>query len=232
MVRSAYLIETERKTMTNENPGFWLRLMWAFRYFFLVPTSAGFARQVAALDQQRQITAAKSTNDGESAARAAMDTAQEKVQAEPVDAQAPVASPAEPAPAAKEDVVVEPAQPVLQLLGLLQQEARFVDFLQEDVTQFSDSDIGAAARIVHGGCRKVLQQYMALAPVMNDPEQSRVTLAAGFDPAEVRLTGRVSGQGPFSGTLMHRGWKVTRVELPAMAPGHNAYVLAPAEVEV
>ncbi len=227
--------------MTNENPGFWLRLMWAFRYFFLVLTSAGFARQVAALDQQRQITAAKSTKDVESAARAAMGTAQEgtaqeKVQSEPqptpVDIQAPVRTPAEPAPAAKEEAVVEPAQPVLQLLGLLQQEARFVDFLQEDVTQFSDNDIGAAARIVHGGCRKVLQQYMALAPVMNDPEQSRVTLAAGFDPAEIRLTGRVSGQGPFSGTLMHRGWKVTRVELPAMAPGHNAYVLAPAEVEV
>src|SRR5690606_1810617 len=129
MVRSAYLIETERKTMINENPGFWLRLMWAFRYFFLVLTSAGFARQVAALDQQRQITAAKSANDVESTARAAMDTVQEKVQSEPqpapVDIQAPVGTPAEPTPVAKEEAVAEPAQPVLQLLGLLQQEARF-----------------------------------------------------------------------------------------------------------
>lgn len=198
--------------MNIEQPGFWLRLMWAFRYFFLVLTSAEFARQVAVLDQQRRI----GTEGAPAAAEEERikETEKAKVPAEPV------------VPAA------DPEQPVLQLLGLLQQEARLIDFLQEDVTHYGDADIGAAARIVHSGCRKVLRQYMELAPIMQEAEQSRVTVPAGFDATEIRLTGRISGEGPFTGTLIHRGWKVTRIELPRMSPGHNARVLAPAELEV
>src|SRR5258706_10952915 len=60
-------------------------------------------------------------------------------------------------PAAREEAKeprVDPLASALQLLALLQREGRFVDFLEEDVTSFSDADIGAAARVVHGGCRK------------------------------------------------------------------------------
>jgi len=53
----------------------------------------------------------------------------------------------------------------LQLLGLLQREARFVDFIQEDVAPYTDAEIGAAARVVHEGCRKMLREHFALAPV-------------------------------------------------------------------
>lgn len=120
----------------------------------------------------------------------------------------------------------------LQLLALLQQEGRFVDFLEENVTAYSDADIGGAARVVHEGCRKVIRDYLQIEPVRAEAEGARVTLVAGFDPAEARLTGNVVGQPPFTGTLTHRGWRVTRITLPRIVAGHNVQVLAPAEVEL
>ena len=120
----------------------------------------------------------------------------------------------------------------LQLLGLLQREARFVDFVQEDTASYSDADIGAAARVVHEGCRKVLRAHFTIAPVRSEAEGSHVTLAAGFDATTVRLTGNVVGQAPFTGTLGHRGWHVTDTRLPQLTDDKAAAVLAQAEVEL
>lgn len=120
----------------------------------------------------------------------------------------------------------------LQLLSLLQQEARFVDFLNEDLKGFSDAEIGAVARVVHEGGRKTLQQYFKLQPVRTEEEESRITLPAGFNAAEVRVTGNVVGQPPFTGTLVHRGWRVTEVNLPKLAESHDARIIIPAEVEL
>lgn len=120
----------------------------------------------------------------------------------------------------------------LQLLGLLQREARFVDFIQEDVAPYTDAEIGAAARVVHAGCRKVLGEHFTIAPVRPEAEGARITLPAGFDAAAVRLTGNVVGQAPFTGTLGHRGWQVTQVQLPQLTDPQAAKVLAQAEVEL
>ncbi|MBZ4193134.1 MAG: DUF2760 domain-containing protein [Candidatus Contendobacter sp.] len=120
----------------------------------------------------------------------------------------------------------------LQLLALLQQDGRFVDFLEENVATYSDAEIGGAARVVHEGCHKVIHAYLQLEPVRAEAEGARLTLPAGFDAAAVRLTGNVVGQPPFTGTLMHRGWRVAGITLPKIAEGHDVRVLAPAEVEL
>lgn len=120
----------------------------------------------------------------------------------------------------------------LQLLGLLQREARFVDFIQEEVAPYTDAEIGAAARVVHEGCRKVLREHFTIAPVRSEAEGARVTLQAGFDAAAVRLTGHVVGQAPFTGTLGHRGWQVTEVKLPQLTDTRAARIIAQAEVEL
>lgn len=120
----------------------------------------------------------------------------------------------------------------LQLLSLLQQEARFIDFMQEDLKGFSDADIGAAARVVHEGGHKVINEYFTFAPVRSEDEETRITLPQGFNASEVRLTGNVVGEAPFNGTLIHRGWKVTEVKLPKLAEGHDAHIVAAAEVEL
>ncbi|PPD24422.1 MAG: hypothetical protein CTY24_01060 [Methylobacter sp.] len=135
---------------------------------------------------------------------------------------------------APEPVVLKESTPdaALQLLGLLQQEARFIDFIKEDVSRFSDADIGAAARVVHEGCNKAVNQHFTLAPVRTEAEGSRISLPAGFDAASVRLTGNIVGQAPFTGTLVHKGWQVTEVHLPKLTQAHNANIVAPAEVEL
>lgn len=143
--------------------------------------------------------------------------------------------PPPPAPPAPPQVItLKEATPdaALQLLGLLQRDARLIDFVQEDIAGYDDADIGAAARLVHEGCRKVLAEHVTLAPVRAEAEGARITLPAGFDAAQVRVTGHVVGQPPFTGTLSHRGWKVTDLRLPQLAPGHDASIVAQAEVEL
>lgn len=159
--------------------------------------------------------------------------------AAPSAAPAPAPAPAASAPAAAPVPPVVPATPreadttaALQLLSLLQREARLVDFVQEDIAAYSDAEIGAAARVVHEGCRKVLREHITLAPVRAESEGSRLTLPAGFDAAAVRLTGNVVGQAPFTGTLAHRGWRATEVRLPQLAERHDARIVAQAEVEL
>jgi len=120
----------------------------------------------------------------------------------------------------------------LALLALLQREGRLVDFLREALDGFSDADIGAAARDVHRGCRKVLEQHLALEPVMPGAEEEKVSVPKGFDPAEVRLIGEVKGEPPFRGTLRHHGWRVVDAKLPTLAEGIDRAVIAPAEVEL
>jgi len=120
----------------------------------------------------------------------------------------------------------------LQLLGLLQREGRFIDFVREDIAEADDADIGAAARVVHEGCRKALDEHFTISPIHTKEEGERVKVEEGFDAHEIRLTGNVVGEPPFEGELAHRGWRCEQVELPKMSEGHDPHVIVPAEVEL
>lgn len=123
-------------------------------------------------------------------------------------------------------------QAALQLLGLLQRDAHFIDFVEEDVTPYSDAEIGAATRLVHEGCRRVLREHFTIVPVRDEAEGSPITLPPGFDAAAIRVTGNVVGKPPFNGSLSHRGWRVTETRLPKLADSHDPAIVAPAEVEL
>jgi hypothetical protein len=125
-----------------------------------------------------------------------------------------------------------PPDSALQLLGLLQQHGRFIDFVEEAVDSFTDAQVGAAARVVHEGCRTALQDHFTIEPIRTEQEGTRVTVDSGFDPAAIRLTGNVVGEAPFSGSLLHRGWRATLVKLPKLTEGHDVRTLAAAEVEL
>jgi hypothetical protein len=125
-----------------------------------------------------------------------------------------------------------PPDGALQLLGLLQREARFIDFIQEDVAAYADADVGAAARVVHDGCRKVLRDNFTISPVRDEAEGSRITLPEGFDAAAIRITGNVVGHPPFHGSITHRGWRVDETRLPKLTGSHELRIVAPAEVEL
>jgi len=197
--------------MTDMNPGFFGRMSIAFGAFFGILGNASFAGRVQRL------------REAPHAPEAAPVAPQP-----PKPAAAPV-QPVQPAPSALKE-----SSPVaaLQLLGLLQREARFIDFVEEDIANYSDADIGAAARLVHDGCRAVLREHFTVEPVRSEAEGTRVTLQEGFDAAAVRLTGNVVGKPPFSGSISHRGWKVEDTRLPKLAPSHDASIVAPAEVEL
>lgn len=120
----------------------------------------------------------------------------------------------------------------LFLLGILQREGRLLDFLKEDLSGFSDADVGAAARLVHEGCRKALGQYVPIAPVVSQAEGAPMELPAGFDANKFRLTGNVTGSGPWKGSLKHHGWLATSVALPDVPTTVDVKVLAPAEIEL
>jgi hypothetical protein len=139
--------------------------------------------------------------------------------------------PPQPVPEKKAEPRPPSVDAALQLLALLQREGRFVDFLEEDVASFADADIGAAARVVHSGCRKALREHVKLEPVRSEEEGVKVTLPE-LDAASVKLTGNVTGKGPFTGTLRHRGWRASEVTLPTAVAGHDARILAQAEVEL
>ncbi|MBJ7539013.1 DUF2760 domain-containing protein [Marinomonas transparens] len=119
-----------------------------------------------------------------------------------------------------------------QLLQLLQQEARFIDFTQESIDGYDDADVGAAARQIHAGCAKVIQQHFTIETVKDAAENSRIDIPVGYDAKQVKLQGRVAGDGPYTGTLIHPGWKVVETRLPKVASTDSLHILAPAEVEV
>jgi hypothetical protein len=134
----------------------------------------------------------------------------------------------------REEPEAVPADPTtaLQLLGILQREGRLIDFLQEDVTDVPDADIGAAARVVHEGCRRGLREVLELRPVRAESDGDAIVLESGFDATRHRLTGNVSGEPPYRGHLAHHGWEVARIDLPTLTDGHDPSVIAAAEVEL
>lgn len=146
--------------------------------------------------------------------------------AEPKASPAPVPPPAPAANQAEAEIVA--------FFALLQEKGRLVDFLMDEVTAYDDAQVGAAARVVHQGCREVLREYFKIAPVSAAAEGSPVTVPAGYAPDEYRLLGKISGEPPFTGTLIHRGWKTEFVRLPRLMKRDEGRLpgIAPAEVEL
>jgi len=119
-----------------------------------------------------------------------------------------------------------------RLLAVLQREGRLVDFLQEDIAAADDAQVGAAARLVHTGCRKALAEFVELEPVMAGEEGAAVSVEEGFDASAIRVVGDVQGAPPFRGVLAHHGWRAASFTLPDLPESMDPMVVAHAEVEV
>jgi len=124
-------------------------------------------------------------------------------------------------------------QAALTLLATLQREGRFLDFVKESLEGVSDEQLRAVVTDVHRDCAATLERLFAIRPLLDTPEGESLEIKPGFDAAKYRLTGHVSGQPPYRGTLCHNGWQATRCELAVWSgPEEAARVLAPAEVEI
>jgi len=195
----------------ESEPGFFSRMFLAFLVFFKVLFDGALAGRVQ---------------------RAVEGRVEPALLPQPAPAEVKAVVPAAPAAAEKKPDGNAHHPAALHLLAIFQREGRLIDFLQEDITAFPDGDVGAAARVVHAGCRKALSTYLKLQPVMAQEEGSSVTVEPGFDAARIRLTGNVVGKPPFKGQLKHKGWKVSDVTLPPPPHGMDVNVVAPAEVEL
>jgi hypothetical protein len=143
---------------------------------------------------------------------------------------APVAQPAPAVPAEAPQ-----AGEALMLLSLLQEKGRFVDYLMEDITGYNDAQVAAASRVVHQGCSAVLGEYLAISPTHAGNEGDRITIDKSADRTQYRLIGKVHGEPPYNGVVIHRGWKTRKLALPRFTrrvdpAGEN--IIAPVEVEV
>jgi hypothetical protein len=140
-------------------------------------------------------------------------------------------------PAPKPETPPKPSGAPLRLLAVLQREGRLVDFLMESLDAFPDTpegnaQIGGGVRDIHRKCQVALREHLDLQPVLPQAEGSPVEIPSGFDPSAIRLTGNVTGQPPFRGTLQHAGWRVKELKLPPPPQGQDEFVLMPAEVEL
>src|SRR6266436_1343557 len=183
--------------------GFWKRIAPAFRCFFSILFHADIPNEMA----QKRV--------------------------KPTGPQGPVA--AEPS-ISRLTEVERPGSEVfdraVQMLALLQRDGRLIDFLAENISPYPDAQLGAAVRTIHEACRKVLEHYVKLEPILDSEEDQPVTVQGGFDPAAIKLLGNVTGEPPIRGVLRHKGWHVKEVNLPPLPQGSGRMVIAPAEVEL
>lgn len=208
------------------------RLFLAHVAWARILTDGSYARKVAGLDEAPKALPAKTEVPPPAPAPA------EPVVAPPPSARASAKS----APADMVDTKPDTPERIsraneategsaLSLLARLQSEGRLIDFLEDDVKPYSDAEVGAAARVVHEGCRRALREALPVVALRDEAEGSSVVLLDGFDKDVYKLTGNVAGSAPFRGTLRHRGWKVSEVKLGARISG-NPHIIAPAEVEL
>jgi Domain of unknown function (DUF2760) len=159
-------------------------------------------------------------------------------------AASPVAQAEVPKPAAPAAPVSPPAPPVsaanqfdaevVNFLSILQERGRFIDFLMDDIAGYSDAQVGAAGRVLHEGCKAVLREHFGISPMRTEKEGSTVSVPTGYASDDYRLVGKISGEAPFTGTLIHHGWKAEWVKLPRVARigADKLPAVAPAEVEL
>jgi len=196
------------------------RLWFAFACFFRVLVDGRFARHVLALTASGTTPSAADTTTSVAATPRPPESRTEI---------GPSTQRSAPPPA--ESALASSSESALTLLAIFQREGRLVDFLKQDVDAFPDADIGAAARVVHAGCRRALSAHFDIVPVRKEAEGTTVTVLAA-ETAAIKLTGDVRGAPPYSGVLRHAGWRVEKTTLPVVVAGHDVAVVCPAEVEL
>lgn len=123
----------------------------------------------------------------------------------------------------------------LTFLSLLQEKGRLVDFISEDITAYSNEQVGAAARVVHQGCRQVITDSFDPAPIVEAGEGNDTVLETGYDSSKYRLAGSPGNEPPHKGTVTHKGWIARRMRMARPSNPETIAekpVIVPAEVQI
>lgn len=124
-----------------------------------------------------------------------------------------------------------PAQnPAVTLLATLQRDARLIDLIHEDLDQYQDAQVGAAARPCLKQCRQSLDRMLKIEKLFDAVENDSVPVDANASPAQVRWVGEAASQSS-EAKLVHAGWKATATDLPQWSgKTEDAKIIAPAQV--
>jgi len=144
-------------------------------------------------------------------------------------------------PAATKTVVVDSTKAIVSapkppsrsdavaLLATLQREARLIDLIKENLSAYSDAQVGAAARPCLVQCAATLDRIMGLKPIETTSDGQTITVPESATAARYSWIGE--GEGA-TGKLIHHGWEASRVELPSWTgEAGDATVIAPAQVK-
>lgn len=127
----------------------------------------------------------------------------------------------------------KPADGAVQILSIIQRDSRLIDFLMEDISAYSDDQVGAAVRSMHEQAKTALTRYVKLIPVIDGVEGTFTKSSVAGGPTSIKFIGNVpAGPPPKGGTLRHRGWKAEKVDLPTLPSKGDLTVVAPAEIEI
>lgn len=139
-------------------------------------------------------------------------------------------APVKAAPA-KPQTALPARNDAITLLATLQREARFVDIVKEPLADYSDAQVGAAARDVLRDCGAALDRIFDLQPVLNDEEGASLEIPKAADASKIRISGS-NANGASHGSLVHHGWEAKRCELAKWTGDkQSAMIVAPAELE-
>ncbi|EMI57844.1 DUF2760 domain-containing protein [Rhodopirellula sallentina] len=121
--------------------------------------------------------------------------------------------------------------PAITLLATLQRDARLVDLIQEDLDQYQDAQVGAAARPCLKQCRQSLDRILKIEKLVDAKENESITVPADASAARYRWIGESSGTEETTGKVVHPGWQAVSIELPQWSGDEDdAKVIAPAQV--
>jgi hypothetical protein len=200
-----------------------MRIVIAFRAFFAALFNRDASMRILqALDPSTKLLAEVKTPQANTASTATTLTT----------------SPAQPSSANSE--IKKPARSeALTLLSTLQREARLIDLIEEPLDEYTDDQVGSAARDVLRESSKVLNRLFAIEKLAQGNEGDSVEIPSNASSAKWKITGKPTRSAtndptaPRRGNLIHPGWIATQVAVPQWSGNSDeATVIAPAEAEL
>lgn len=137
-----------------------------------------------------------------------------------------------PTPNKPESVKPLPAQnPAITLLATLQRDARLIDLIYENLDQYQDAQVGAAARPCLKQCRQSLDRILKIEKLVAATENDVINVPSDASVARYRWIGESPASETGTAKLVHPGWQAASVQLPQWSgQAADAEIIAPAQV--
>lgn len=137
----------------------------------------------------------------------------------------------EPAKASPQAKPLPAQNAAITLLATLQRDARLIDLIYENLDQYQDAQVGAAARPCLKQCRQSLDRILKIEKLVAANESDTIPVPADASVARFRWIGEAPASETATAKLVHPGWRAASVQLPQWSgQAADAEIIAPAQV--